>query len=104
MRGMPPVRQQFPLFEWACATSYPALGLDLDQERRIDLQSLRQPTDDHDRSTDIRSFAALLCLPSSRVSLGWAQDVLFPDAEAGKRIVICMRSAAYWGLEQGQKY
>jgi hypothetical protein len=55
-------------------------------------------------SVDLRSFAALLSLPSSRVSLGWAQDVLFPDAEAGKRIVICMRSAAYWGLEQGLKY
>ncbi len=52
-------------------------------------------------SVDVRSFASLLALPSSRVSLGWAQDVLFPDAEAGKRIVICMRSAAYWGLEQG---
>jgi hypothetical protein len=55
-------------------------------------------------SRDVRSFASLLALPSSRVSLGWAQDVLFPDAEAGKRIVICMRSAAYWGLEQGRKY
>lgn len=55
-------------------------------------------------SVDVKSFASLLALPSSRVSLDWAQDVLFPDAEAGKRIVICMRSAAYWGLEQGQKY
>jgi hypothetical protein len=55
-------------------------------------------------SVDVRSFASLLALPSSRVSLGWAQDVLFPDAEAGKRIVICMRSASYWGLEQGRKY
>jgi hypothetical protein len=55
-------------------------------------------------SVDVKSFASLLALPSSRVSLDWAQDVLFPDAEAGKRIVICMRSAAYWGLEQGRKY
>jgi hypothetical protein len=55
-------------------------------------------------STRLKSFASLLALPSSRVSLAWAQDVLFPDAEAGKRIVICMRSASYWGLEQGQKY
>jgi hypothetical protein len=55
-------------------------------------------------STNVSSFASLLALPSSRVSLGWAQDVLFPDAEAGKRIVICMRSASYWGLEQGRKY
>jgi hypothetical protein len=55
-------------------------------------------------STNVSSFASLLALPSSRVSLGWAQDVLFPDAEAGKRVVICMRSAAYWGLEQGRRH
>jgi hypothetical protein len=55
-------------------------------------------------SVNVSSFSSLLSLPSSRVSLGWAQDALFPDAEAGKRIVICMRSAAYWGLEQGRKY
>jgi hypothetical protein len=46
----------------------------------------------------------LLALPSSRVSLAWAQEVLFPAAEAGDRIVICMRSAAYWGLEAGRNY
>jgi hypothetical protein len=56
------------------------------------------------RSADVRSFASLLALPSSRVSLGWAQEVLFPDAEAGRRIVVCMRSASYWGLEQGRRY
>jgi hypothetical protein len=55
-------------------------------------------------SASVISFASLVALPSSRVSLGWAQDVLFPAAEAGKRIVICMRSAAYWGLEQGKQY
>jgi hypothetical protein len=53
-------------------------------------------------SVDVKSFGSLLALPSSRVSLGWAQEALFPDAEAGKRIVICMRSC--WGLEQGRKY
>jgi hypothetical protein len=55
-------------------------------------------------SVNLKSFSSLLALPSSRVSLGWAQDDLFLEAEAGKRIVICMRSASYWGLEQGQKY
>jgi hypothetical protein len=55
-------------------------------------------------SVDVKSFGSLLALPSSRVSLGWAQDVLFPDAEAGKRVVICMRSACWWGLAQGRKY
>ena len=55
-------------------------------------------------STDVRSYSALLALPSSRVSLSWAQNVLFPEAESGKRIVICMRSAAYWGLDTGRTY
>lgn len=44
----------------------------------------------------------LAALPSSRVSLEWAQHVLFPEAIARKRIVICMRSASYWGLTQGK--
>jgi hypothetical protein len=55
-------------------------------------------------STNVRSFASLLTLPSSRVSLSWAQEVLFPEAEAGKRIVICMRAAACWGLDVGRRY
>jgi hypothetical protein len=55
-------------------------------------------------SKDVKSYASLLALPSSRVSLTWAQEHLFPDAEAGKRVVLCMRSAAYWGLDAGRSY
>lgn len=55
-------------------------------------------------SKDIKDYASLMALPSSRMSLNWAHDVLFPDAESGKKIVICMRSAAFWGLETGKKY
>ena len=46
----------------------------------------------------------LAALPSSRVSLDWAQRVLFPQAIAGKRIVICMRAARFWGLKEGKRY
>ena len=46
----------------------------------------------------------LAALPSSRISIGWAQDVLFPQAERGQRVVICLRSARFWGLEQGERY
>ena len=46
----------------------------------------------------------LAALPSSRVSLDWAQNVLFPQAIAGKRIVICMRAARFWGLQEGVRY
>jgi hypothetical protein len=40
----------------------------------------------------------LAALPSSRVCLDWAQSVLFPQAEAGERVVVCLRSPKYWGL------
>jgi hypothetical protein len=46
----------------------------------------------------------LASLPSSRVALDWAQSVLFSEAEVGKRVVICMRAANYWGLRVGQRY
>ena len=43
----------------------------------------------------------LAALASSRAALDWAQSELFPEAEAGKRIVVCLRSARYWGLSRG---
>ena len=55
-------------------------------------------------SKDVKNFASLLTLPSSRASLSWAQNTLFPQAEEGKRIVVCMRSANFWGLETGKIY
>ncbi len=39
--------------------------------------------------------------PSSRICLDWAQSVLFSQAERGERVVICLRSAKYWGLDRG---
>jgi hypothetical protein len=38
-------------------------------------------------------------LPSSRIVLDWARDTLFPEAEAGKRVVVCLYSARKWGLD-----
>jgi hypothetical protein len=46
----------------------------------------------------------LTALPSSRAALDWAQEVLFPEAEKGERIVICMRSPHYWGLGKRSRY
>ena len=40
-------------------------------------------------------------LPSSRATLDWAQGVLFPQAERGERVVVCLRSARLWGLGKG---
>jgi hypothetical protein len=55
-------------------------------------------------SKNMQSYASLLALPSSRATLDWAQHYLFRQALERKRIVICMRAAAYWGLEAGKKY
>ena len=47
---------------------------------------------------------ALMALPSSRAAIGWAQSVLFPEAEQGKRVVVCLRKPRAWGLTRGQSY
>ncbi|WHU02595.1 hypothetical protein [Sphingomonas sp. NIBR02145] len=47
---------------------------------------------------DARFLAAL---PSVRVCVGWAQRVLFPQAIAGERMVLCLRSPEFWGLKRG---
>jgi hypothetical protein len=46
----------------------------------------------------------LAALPSSRVCLDWAQSRLFPEAERGERVVICLRAAKFWGLRPGKIY
>jgi hypothetical protein len=53
-------------------------------------------------STSFTDYQLLAALPSCRVSLDWAQNCLFPEAVAGKRAVICLRSSRFWGLQQGQ--
>jgi hypothetical protein len=56
------------------------------------------------RSKEFDDWHLLAALPSARVTLGWAQTVLFPEAEEGKRIVVCLRSSAYWGLGPTPKF
>jgi hypothetical protein len=47
-------------------------------------------------------WALLGALPSCRATVDWAQSYLFPEAEQGKRVVVCMRSAQHWGLGVGR--
>ena len=47
---------------------------------------------------------ALMALPSSRAAIGWAQSVLFPEAERGERVVVCLRKPRAWGLTKGKDY
>lgn len=53
-------------------------------------------------SRTLADTSILAALPSSRVTLDWAQSVLFPEAIAGQRIVICLRAARFWGLRAGK--
>lgn len=53
------------------------------------------------KSKNFNDWPMLSALPSCRAALSWAQSDLFPQAEAGDRIVICLRSAKYWGLHEG---
>lgn len=53
------------------------------------------------KSKDFKDWSMLSALPSSRAAVSWAQSELFPQAEAGKRIVVCLRSSKYWGLDEG---
>jgi hypothetical protein len=55
-------------------------------------------------SKTFKDWPLLAALPSSRASLDWAQHVLFPEAMAGRCIVVCLRSARFWGLEEGKRY
>ena len=55
-------------------------------------------------SKSFHDWGLLAALPSSRISIQWAQNVLFPQATAGKRVVVCLRAARFWGLQEGKKY
>jgi hypothetical protein len=56
------------------------------------------------RSKGFKDWPLIAALPTSRIAIGWAQQELFADAQAGKRVVICLRSPRYWGLAPGQSY
>ncbi|WP_092177862.1 hypothetical protein [Bosea sp. OK403] len=56
------------------------------------------------KSVDFTDHGALTALPSSRFAVTWAQDVLFPQAERGERVVVCLRASKWWGLTPGQRY
>ncbi len=55
-------------------------------------------------SSSFEAYHALAALPSSRVVLDWAHEVLFPQAMKGDKVVVCMRAAEQWGLRAGEVY
>ena len=53
------------------------------------------------RSETFQDYHMLAALPSCRATLDWAQNTLFPQAEADERVVVCLRAAKHWGLKDG---
>jgi hypothetical protein len=89
-----------PAWQWWTRSVRP-IGLNLadvrDKVAFLNIAAYKAPPPFKDRHM-------LAALPSSRVCLSWAQSVLFPQAEQGKTVVVCLRSAAYWGLEPGESH
>lgn len=55
-------------------------------------------------SKDFTDHHMLAALPSCRAALSWAQETLFPQAERGERVVVCLRAAKFWGLGRQRRY
>ena len=55
-------------------------------------------------SKNFTDYPLLAALPSSRVSLEWAQNVLFPQAIRGEKVVVCLRASHFWGLAEGSRH
>jgi hypothetical protein len=53
-------------------------------------------------SADFKDGRLLSELPSCKVALNWAQNVLFPRAKSRQLVVICLRAARRWGLAIGK--
>ncbi len=53
-------------------------------------------------SRKFKDWPLLAALSSSRMSIAWAQRVLFREALEGTRIVVCLMAARHWGLQVGR--
>ncbi len=54
-------------------------------------------------SRNFHHYELLASLPSSRMSIDWAQSHLFPAAIKQQKTVICLRASSYWGLGKAGK-
>jgi hypothetical protein len=97
--GREPFREEGPGFKWLTSRTK-CFGLDWKLIRsKVAILNIGGY-----HSKGFHDTPLLAALPSSRVSIAWAQDVLFPQAIAGDRVVICLRAARFWGLETGKQY
>jgi len=94
---LPTEQDHAALFQWWTGICRP-FRLDPDQIRhKLAILNLGAY-----KSVDFRDWHMLSALPSSRKALDWVQSVLFPQAEGGERVVVCLRSAKHWGLRTAE--
>jgi hypothetical protein len=77
-RGVEPLRDEGPGRKWVESRTK-RFGAYADLKHNLAILNIGAY-----HSKNVKDYASLLALPSSRVSLAWAQDHLFPEAEAGK--------------------
>jgi hypothetical protein len=93
---LPSPADHAPAFDW-CRRVLAQFGLDAAAVRdRVAVLNIGAY-----HSKSFHDYAMLTALPSSRVALDWAQATLFPAAERGERVVVCLRAARLWGLSHG---
>jgi hypothetical protein len=97
LQGNQPLSGRNPNSWWALRTRC----FELPPEKLVSQLAVLEICPYHSKS--FHDWPLLAALPSSRAAITWAQEVLFPEARASKRIVICMRAARYWGLVPGQR-
>jgi len=97
--GLQPLQDEGPTSKWLLSRTK-AFGIDYQTARRkIAVLNIGAY-----HSKNFADHALLAALPSSRVSLEWAQDVLFPQAMRKERAVVCLRASHFWGLAEGMSH
>ena len=100
-QGNAPLRSQInkkPKSWWVARTK----SFNRDAELLRDKMAVLEICPYHSKS--FKDMPLLAALPSCRTAIAWAQSILFPEAQRGERLVICLRSPRYWGLSKGKRY
>lgn len=100
MHPLPDTAQTAAAAKW-CQKQVKLLG---DWERMRHHVAILELTPYHCSRFENADPKLLPALASSRAAAAWAQEVLFPDARDGRRVVICVWGARSWGLAAGRQY
>ncbi len=85
---------------WTKRTADFGYGQDGDWQDIVDKVAFLNIAPYHSSPPPIKD-SALLPLPSSKVTLNWAHNRLFPAARLREQVVVCLLGARKWGLQRG---